>query len=257
MSDQSDRLSTPDYQCDANNIESGPPIPTALGGSQADITSRTVDRPGVDMSSQIDPGEEPKRLIDPDNNLEHSHSVNEQVAESNSRWKDEAPHFGPGWLRNLRLTTYFSGRLTSMHMYYENTWADTRWNLNLRTNLSVLQRMQTDDIANLNISNLMFHLGTLTYTIVGSKLAWNILILVQQSLRFYHWSLGVLFYGVGVITFYLLFNRFSNSDRAKPISDRVRVGDSAYWFIEGDSGNTMFNVVVLIEQCQAISWHCT
>ncbi|KAH7873884.1 uncharacterized protein C8R40DRAFT_1070719 [Lentinula edodes] len=217
MSNQSDRPNTPDYQCDTDNIESRPIA------SSSNTLSQT-DRPGAVMSSQTDSGVESNLVVIDTGNItdkdsEHSHAVNERIADSESKsWNDETPWLDSGhWLSSyLEFASYFPERLTSMHMYYESTWGSftgTQWNLNVRTNWNILQRMQTDDIANLNISNLMFHFGTLAYTIVESKLAWNILILVQQSLGFYRWLLGVLFFGVGVLTCYLVCNWFPTSDR--------------------------------------------
>ncbi|KAJ3886550.1 hypothetical protein GG344DRAFT_69573 [Lentinula edodes] len=145
MSNQSDRPSTPDYQCDTDNIESRPIASSSNTLSQA-------DRPGFVMSSQTDSGVESKLVVIDTGNItdkdsEHSHAVNERIAESKS-WNDETPQLGSGhWLSScLEFASYFSERLASMHMYYESTWGSftgTRWNLNVRRNWNVLQRMSS------------------------------------------------------------------------------------------------------------------
>ncbi|KAJ3810316.1 hypothetical protein F5876DRAFT_76896 [Lentinula aff. lateritia] len=56
MSNQSDRPSTPDYQCDTDNIESRPIASSSNTLSQA-------DRPGFVMSSQTDSGVESKLVV--------------------------------------------------------------------------------------------------------------------------------------------------------------------------------------------------
>ncbi|KAJ4492335.1 hypothetical protein C8R41DRAFT_867387 [Lentinula lateritia] len=56
MSNQSDRPSTPDYQCDMDNIESRPIASSSNTLSQA-------DRPGFVMSSQTDSGVESKLVV--------------------------------------------------------------------------------------------------------------------------------------------------------------------------------------------------